>query len=150
MAYGIGCSSYRTIEERYLPPEPFLISCSFLVALAMCGELTDSHFNPTVSIAAHIAHKSKTTKLNILAQISGGFLGVLFYYICTGNIFIPVSDCEGGINTMAEKAKFCVNEVVGSFFFSIFVLTLTNKYTNAAFRSWQVYLSLPIALFIVR
>lgn len=46
--------------------------------------------------------------------------------------------------------KFVLNELVGSAFFTVCVLTLTNRYTSLAVKSWQVYLSVPVALFIVR
>ena len=46
--------------------------------------------------------------------------------------------------------KFLLNEFFGSGIFVICVLTLTNKFTSYAAKSWQVYLSVPVALFLVR
>lgn len=71
-------------------------------------------------------------KLNIVAQIIGGIIGVLVYYGCTGNYFIPAPDCEHGIDSPQEIAKYCANELVGSFFFVICLLTLTNKFISSA------------------
>ena len=49
-----------------------------------------------------------------------------------------------------ELPKFLLNELIGSAIFTICVLILTNKFTSHASKSWQIYLSVPVALYLVR
>jgi len=47
-------------------------------------------------------------------------------------------------------AKYIINEIIGSFLFSICVLALTNKFTTHAYKSWQIYISIAASLYLIR
>lgn len=76
----------------------------------------------------------------------GAFIGAFISWALLGDLPPLYKD---GWNTL-DLPKFILNELVGSAFFTICVLTLTNRYTSYAAKSWQIYLSVPVALFLVR
>ena len=150
LTYAFGCASLRALTIVN-SPDAFLIACGLLAGLAFSGEITDAHFNPSVSLGAYLAKRTRVLKMNIIGQILGGVFGVLVFYACTGKAFNPIPDVEGGgVIGAKEVSKLCVNELVGGFFFTLCVLIITNKHISYAHRSWQVYLALPVALFLVR
>lgn len=87
--------------------------------------------------------------MNMLGQFIGGVLGVLLFWLVTGKSAIPVVDAKDGVVGF-EQVKYCINEFVGSFFFAISVMVVTNHRTSFANKSWQMYLSVVTSLFLVR
>lgn len=66
---------------------------------------------------------------------------------------IPVVDdpLNGeGVEGFKEILKYSLNELIGAFFFGLFVLMVTNHLTSYATKSWQKYLLIVTSLFLVR
>ena len=77
-------------------------------------------------------------------------MGVLFFWGCTGKTFIPVPEGGGGVVSAGAIAKYCANEFFGTLLFTLCLLTLSNKNISTANKSYQMYVSIPIAYFLVR
>ena len=131
------------------PIDGIMVSCSLLAGLALCAEITDGHLNPILSLAAHVNKKSRHMTVNMLGQFLGGVLGVLLFWLVTGKSAVPVPEGKDGIVGF-NQVKFILNECIGSFFFAICVLVVTNHRTTFANKSWQMYLSVVVSLFLVR
>lgn len=89
--------------------------------------------------------------MNILGQFMGAFLGAILFWLVTGKTAIPLPDnVDNGVEGAMEIFKYSVNELVGSFFFGICVLVVTNPRTTYATKSWHMYLAVVVCLFLVR
>lgn len=84
-AYGIGCSSKELAID-------FIHSATFLLALAISGEVTGGYFNSSITIAAYFNKKHRFLAPYLLGQILGGILGALFYTLLVGNTLTPYKD----------------------------------------------------------
>jgi glycerol uptake facilitator-like aquaporin len=80
-----------------------------------------------------------------MGQFFGGALGALWYTLLVGNSVTPYLD-----QPTFDLVKFLINEFVGTFFFCICLLALTNRFTTHAYKSWQIYLSIAAAFYLVR
>lgn len=94
----------------------------------------------------YIENRHNKLKLYIVGQVIGAFLGGLWSWALIGDIEPPFQEGWDSI----ETAKFILNELLGSAIFTICVLTLTNKFTSHAVKSWQIYSTIPVSLFLVR
>lgn len=139
LTYGI-CSS-----GMHVAPDIIIASALFL-AISQSGEITGGYINPLVTIGTYIDRRHKKLLLYIVAQLLGALLGAFISWGLLGAIEAPYH--EGWDNL--EMPKYILNELVGSAFFTVCVLTLTNKHTSHAIKSWQIYLSVPVSLFLVR
>ena len=102
--------------------------------------------NPIISIGMFIDKRHKKLGLYILAQLLGAMLGAFISWALLGKIDPAYNEGWSGM----EPVKFWLNEFFGSAIFTVCVLTLSNKFTSYAVKSWQIYLSVPVALFLVR
>ena len=130
---------------KHFTPDVIIASALFL-AICQSGEITGGYINPIVSIGMFIDSRHKRLLLYLSAQLLGALIGAFVSWGLLGQISPPFAGDWSSI----ELPKFMLNELVGSSFFTICVLTLTNKYTSHAAKSWQIYLSVPVALFLVR
>lgn len=146
--YGVGCASLAA-KTDVSPADGVMVACSLLAGLALCAEITDGHLNPILSLAANINGRSKHMTVNMMGQFIGGVLGAILFWIVTGKSAIPVPEGPDGI-TGHNQLKFVLNELVGSFFFATCVMVVTNHRTSYANKSWQMYLSVIVSLFLVR
>lgn len=123
-----------------------IVAASFFLAVSLTGEVTGGYINPLITLGTYVEHRHNKLKLYLAAQLLGAFLGALWSWALLGSIEPPYQEGWDSI----EPVKFILNELVGSTAFTICVLALTNRYTSHAVKSWQIYLSIPVALFLVR
>lgn len=147
--YGVGCASLSA-KDDFSSADGVLISCSLLAGLALCAEITDGHLNPLLSVAAHVNKRSRHLTVNLLGQALGGVLGVIIFWLVTGKAAIPIPEGDGVHFSPKDQIKFIINEFVGSFFFAVCVLVVTNHRTSYANKAWQMYLSVVVSLYLVR
>jgi glycerol uptake facilitator-like aquaporin len=136
-----GCCS----SGLHVAPD-IIVAASLFLAVSLTGEVTGGYINPLITIGTFVEHRHNKLALYLMAQLLGAFLGGLWSWALLGTIEPPYQEGWQSI----EPAKFIINELLGSLIFTICVLALTNKYTSHASKSWQVYLSIPVALFLVR
>lgn len=139
--YALGCSHQTVIGHE----QNFVHCFSLLLPLALAGEVSGSYFNSTITIAAYINKRHKIIKTYLLAQFIGGILGTVWCWLLTGRM-ISAYEHESTL----DMFKFIINEMIGSFFFSICVLALTNRFTTHAYKSWQIYISIAVSFYLIR
>jgi glycerol uptake facilitator-like aquaporin len=126
--------------------QDIIVAASLFLAVSLTGEVTGGYINPLITIGTYVEHRHNKLKLYLGAQMLGAFLGALWSWAILGNIEAPYQEGWDSI----EPVKFIMNEFMGAFIFTICVLVLTNRYTSHAVKSWQIYLSIPVALFLTR
>jgi glycerol uptake facilitator-like aquaporin len=123
-----------------------VIAASLFLAISLTGEITGGYINPLITIGTWIDKRHRKLGLYMFAQVLGAVAGAFWSWALLG----PLPPIYHEAWDPKETLKFVLNEFIGSAFFTVCVLTLTNRYTSLAVKSWQVYLSVPVALFLVR
>lgn len=139
LVYG-ACSS-----SLHIAPD-IIVACALFLAVSLTGEVTGGYINPAITIGMYIENRHNKLKVYLVGQVLGAFLGGLWSWALIGDIEPPFHEGWDSI----ETAKFILNELLGSAIFTICVLTLTNKFTSHAVKSWQIYSTIPVSLFLVR
>jgi glycerol uptake facilitator-like aquaporin len=116
--------------------------------LALAGEVSGGYFNSIITMAAMANKKHRIPQVYLPAQLLGGLLGATWCWLITGKMVAGYDYKEN--EPTKEMIKYIINELVGSFLFSICVLTLTNKFTTHAYKSWQIYISIAATLYLIR
>jgi glycerol uptake facilitator-like aquaporin len=139
LTYGVSSSGLHVAPD-------IIVAASLFLAISLTGEITGGYINPIISIGTYIDKRHDKLAIYLLAQMLGAFIGAFFSWALLGDIAPPYHDGWDSI----DLPKYLLNELVGSAIFTVCVLTLTNRYTSHAVKSWQIYASIPIALFLVR
>lgn len=139
LTYGVSSAGLHVAPD-------VIVAASLFLAVSLTGEITGGYINPIISIGTYIDNRHRKLGTYLLAQFLGAFIGAFFSWALLGDIPPPYQDGWDSINL----PKYLLNELIGSAMFTVCVLTLTNRYTSHAIKSWQIYMSVPIALFLVR
>ena len=158
--YGVMCSYF---DEAGIPnfAHSAFVSLSLFLVMCLSGQLTGGHANPIVTLALLINRGSRITPLiaiaYIVSQFLGSFAGGAVAYAVVAN-FACAEPNPAYLKSFFNESTYQISteaqtfgaEIIGSFFFILFLLVIVNETTTFLKSNFWNYLLLPIIFFICR